>query len=234
MPTDPAKPDETRTRVLLVDDHPVMRQGMAAIINEEPDLVVCGEADGVRTAIAAATQTRPDVALVDLSVTDGDGLELIRDFKNRFPDLRTLVLSMFDETVYAERALRAGAGGYVMKAEAATTVMAAIRTVLKGQTYLSPRMSTKLTPPLSRERSERAATPAPDATKPPGLDRLSDRELQVLRCVGRGMSTREVAEELFISVKTVETHREHLKQKLNLVTSGELLRYAIEHNRLHA
>ena len=237
MPSDHPKPDETRTRVLLVDDHPVMRQGMAAIINEEPDLVVCGEADGVRTAIAAATQTHPDVALVDLSVTDGDGLELIRDFKHRFPDLRTLVLSMFDETVYAERALRAGAGGYVMKAEAATTVMAAIRTVLKGHTYLSPRMSAKLTPPLSRERSERAtttATPIANATKPPGLDRLSDRELQVLRCVGRGMSTREVAEELFISIKTVETHREHLKQKLNLVTSGELLRYAIEHNRLHA
>ena len=166
MPSDAPKPDETRTRVLLVDDHPVMRQGMAAIINEEPDLVVCGEADGVRTAIAAATQTHPDVALVDLSVTDGDGLELIRDFKNRFPELRTLVLSMFDETVYAERALRAGAGGYVMKAEAATTVMAAIRTVLKGETYLSPRMATKLTPPLSRERSERprpaaAAEPAP-------------------------------------------------------------------------
>jgi len=233
MPSDTPKSDQHRTRVLLVDDHPVMRQGMAAIINEEPDLVVCGEADGVRTAIAAATQTHPDVALVDLSVTDGDGLELIRDFKHRFPDCRTLVLSMFDETVYAERALRAGAGGYVMKAEAATTVMAAIRTVLKGNTYLSPRMSAKLIPVLSRERSERA--PGTESNpKPPGLDRLSDRELQVLRCVGRGMSTREVAEELFISINTVETHREHLKQKLNLVTSGELLRYAIEHNRLHA
>lgn len=230
MPSDATTPHDSRTRVLLVDDHPVMRQGMAAIINEEPDLVVCGQADGVRTALAAAAQTRPDVALVDLSVADGDGLELIRDFKNRFPDLRSVVLSMFDETVYAERALRAGARGYVMKAEAATTVMAAIRTVLKGDTYLSPRMSAKLPPTLSRER---AAPTTPETTKPPGLDRLSDRELQVLRCVGRGMSTREVAEELFISVKTVETHREHLKQKLNLVSSGELLRYAIEHNRLH-
>jgi DNA-binding NarL/FixJ family response regulator len=232
MPSDPTHPDDRRTRVLLVDDHPVMRQGMAAMINEEPDLIVCGEADGVRTALVAAAQTNPDVALVDLSVADGDGLELIRDLKNRFPDLRSLVLSMFDETVYAERALRAGARGYVMKAEAATTVMAAIRTVLKGDTYLSPRMAAKVTPALGRERSERA-TPSESSSKPPGLERLSDRELQVLRCVGRGMSTREVAEELFISVKTVETHREHLKQKLNLVSSGELLRYAIEHNRLH-
>jgi DNA-binding NarL/FixJ family response regulator len=232
MPSDPTHPDDRRTRVLLVDDHPVMRQGMAAMINEEPDLVVCGEADGVRTALVAAAQTNPDVALVDLSVADGDGLELIRDLKNRFPDLRSLVLSMFDETVYAERALRAGARGYVMKAEAATTVMAAIRTVLKGDTYLSPRMAAKVTPARGRERSERAP-PRGSSSKPPGLERLSDRELQVLRCVGRGMSTREVAEELFISVKTVETHREHLKQKLNLVSSGELLRYAIEHNRLH-
>jgi DNA-binding NarL/FixJ family response regulator len=227
MPTEGDPRDSSRTRVLLVDDHPVMRQGMAAIINEEPDLIVCGEADGVRTAIAAAAQTRPDVALVDLSVVDGDGLELIRDLKNRFPDVRSLVLSMYDETVYAERALRAGARGYIMKAEAATTVMDAIRAVLRGDTYLSPRMIAKRTTSLSSERA-----PSPNRVKPAGLESLSDRELQVLRCVGRGMSTREVAEELFISVKTVETHREHLKQKLGLVSSGELLRYAIEHNRL--
>ena len=195
MPTDPTTAAADRIRVLLVDDHPVMRQGMAAIINEEPDLTVCGQAEGVRSAIAVASQTRPHVALIDLSIKDGDGLELIREMRNRFPEVRTLVLSMYEETVYAERALRAGAGGYVMKAEAATTVMAAIRTVLKGQTYLSPRMATKLAPSLSRERSERASAPAPDAAKPPGLDRLSDRELQVLRCVGRGMSTRVPTEQ---------------------------------------
>jgi DNA-binding NarL/FixJ family response regulator len=216
---------EPRTRVLLVDDHPVMRQGMAAIINEEPDLVVCGQADGVRTAIAAAAECRPDVALVDLSVEDGDGLELIRDLRSRFPDVRTLVLSMYDEQIYAERALRAGARGYVMKAEAATTVMAGIRTVLRGEVYLSQRMTARLGSGGGGRRQTAEVTPA-------GVERLSDRELQVLRCVGRGMSTREIAEELFISVKTVETHREHLKQKLGLVTSGELLRYAIEHNRL--
>jgi DNA-binding NarL/FixJ family response regulator len=193
------------------------------MINEEPDLVVCGEADGVRSAIAAAGETKPDVALIDLSIRDGDGLELLRDMRNRFPDVRTLVLSMYDETVYAERALRAGARAYIMKAEAAKMVMTAIRRVLRGEIYLSPRMSSLL---AEREQGGNAA-----ATKT-GAERLSDRELQVLRCIGRGLSTREIAEELFISVKTVEAHREHIKGKLSLVSSGELLRYAIEHGRV--
>jgi DNA-binding NarL/FixJ family response regulator len=204
-----------------------MRQGIAAIIREEPDLVVCGEADGVGSALAAAGQSRPDVALVDLSILEGDGLELIRELTKRFPELRIVVLSMFEETVYAQRALRIGARGYVMKAEAARTVIAAIRAVLRGEVYLSERMSAKLAG--DDRRSSRTPRAAGGAA---GLDRLSDRELQVLRCVGRGMSTHEIAEELFISVKTVEAHREHIKQKLGLSSSGELLRYAIEHNRL--
>jgi DNA-binding NarL/FixJ family response regulator len=212
------------TRVLLVDDHALLRLGMAAIINEEPDLMVCGEADGVRTAIEAAAETRPDVALIDLSIKDGDGLELLRDMRNRFPDVRTLVLSMYDETVYAERALRAGARAYIMKAEAAKTVIAAIRRVLRGETYVSPRMSSQIA-----DRQQQGAAPAAKS----GAERLTDRELQVLRCVGRGLSTREVADELIISVKTVEAHREHIKDKLGLVSAGELLRYAIEYNRLN-
>jgi DNA-binding NarL/FixJ family response regulator len=231
MPPDPDPPSKgERVRVLLVDDHPVMRQGMGAIINEEPDLVVCGEADGVRSAIATADETQPDVALIDLSILDGDGLELIREMKRRFPEVRTLVLSMYEETVYAERAMRAGARGYVMKAEAAKTVMAAIRTVLRGEVYLSERMSAKL---AGGDRRGAGSSRVAPAAGRPGLERLSDRELQVLRYVGRGMSTSEVADELFISVKTVEAHREHIKQKLELVSSGELLRYAIEHNRLN-
>jgi len=218
---------EQRTRILLVDDHPLLRQGMAAIINEEADLVVCGEADGVRSAIATAAETRPDVALIDLSIRDGDGLELLREMRNRFPEVLTLVLSMYDETVYAERALRAGARAYVMKAEAAKTVMTAIRRVLRGETYVSPRMSSRL---QERERPGGGGGGlAPCKVDPP---RLSDRELQVLRCVGRGLSTREIAEELFISIKTVEAHREHIKEKLSLRSSGELLRYAIEHGRV--
>jgi DNA-binding NarL/FixJ family response regulator len=213
-----------RTRVLLVDDHALVRQGMAAIINEQPDMTVCGEADGVRSAIAAVAETEPNVALVDLSIKDGDGLELLRDIRSRFPDVRTLVISMYDETVYAERALRAGAKAYLMKAEAARTVIAAIRLVLRGGTYLSPRMSARLA-----DQSQRG----PEGAGKSGSDRLSDRELQVLRCVGRGMSTREIADELFISVKTVEAHREHIKEKLGLVSAGELLRYAIEYSRVH-
>ncbi len=223
--SEPPGPVPAQVRVLLVDDHAFVRQGMAAIINEEPDLVVCGEADGVRSAIAAVAERRPDLALVDLSIREGDGLELVRDLRNRFPEVRTLVLSMYDETVYAERAIRAGASAYVMKAEAAKTVMAAIRSVLRGEVYLSPRMVARL---ADRGRHGGGGV----AASPTGPDRLSDRELQVLRCVGQGLSTREIAEELFISVKTVEAHREHIKAKLGLVSSGELLRYAIEHGRV--
>jgi len=133
-----------KVRVLLVDDHVVLRQGMAAIINEEPDLAVCGEADGVREAVRVAEETRPDVALVDLSIRDGDGLELIKELKRRLPETRMLVLSMYDEAVYAERALRAGARGYVMKAEAATSVMAGIRSILRGEVYVSGTMAERL------------------------------------------------------------------------------------------
>jgi DNA-binding NarL/FixJ family response regulator len=219
---EPASPT-AKVKVMLVDDHPVLRQGMAAIINEEADLAVCGEAEGVRSAIEVIGRTRPDVALVDLSIRDGDGLELIRDLKTRYPEVLTLVLSMYDESVYAERALRAGARGYIMKAEAAKTVMAGIRAVLRGEVYVSEPIAARLA-----NRGRARAEEVPSAR----IERLSDRELQVLRCVGTGMSTREIADELFISVKTVEAHREHIKQKLGLVSSGELLRYAIEHNRV--
>jgi DNA-binding NarL/FixJ family response regulator len=180
----------------------------------------------VRSAIAAAARTHPDVALVDLSIRDGDGLELVRELRQRFPGVRALVLSMYDEAVYAGRAIDAGACGYVMKAEAAKTVMAGIRAVLRGEIFLSPEMASRLDAGRGRRRADVPAAAA--------LGRLSDRELQVLRCIGRGLSTREVAEELFISVKTVEAHREHIKDKLGLAGSGELLRYAIEHNRLNA
>jgi len=214
-------PPAGKIGVLLVDDHSVLRQGMATMINEEPDLFVCGEAEGVSSALEVLKRVNPDVALVDLSIRDGDGLELIKEIRNRRPDTKILVLSMYDEQVYADRALRAGAQGYVMKAEAAKTVITGIRAVLRDEIYLSEKM-----------RAARAKAADTASARADHLQRLSDRELQVLRCVGRGMSTREIAEELFISIKTVEAHREHIKQKLGLLTSGELLRYAIEHNRV--
>jgi len=212
----------TKISILLVDDHSVFREGMSGMINQEPDLLVRGEADGLRSALVELKRVKPDVAVVDLSIRDGDGLELIKEIRTLSPQTRVLVLSMYDEKVFAERTLRAGAMGYVMKVEAANAVIAGIRAVHRGEIYLSP-----------RQRAARSgAAPASDGRGRANLERLTDREMQVLRCVGRGLSTQEIGDELFISAKTVETHREHIKHKLGLSTSGELLRYAIEHNRL--
>jgi DNA-binding NarL/FixJ family response regulator len=217
-----------KTRVLLVDDHVVLRQGLAVMINDEPDMMVCGEADGVRSAMEAVKTGRPDVAVIDLTIKDGDGLELIKLLRDQAPKVQALVLSMFDEAVYAERALHAGAHGYIMKAEPVSNVLTGIRRVMRGERFLSPRLAAR--PPHGAAVGGGAGDRvAPSAA---GVARLSDRELQVLRRVGCGMSTKEIAAELFISVKTVETHREHLKQKLELADSGELLRYAIAYNRL--
>ena len=213
-----------KSRVLLVDDHAVVRKGMIAMINEEPDMVVCGEADGVRSAIEAIGQCNPDVALVDLSIKDGDGLELIKEIRRRWKDVAVLVLSMYDASVYADRALRAGARGYIMKAQAARTVMDGIRSVLRGETYFSD--------PKHENLAENFGD-APAADRSNLLATLTDREMQVLRCIGKGWSGQEIADELFISPKTVEAHREHIKHKLELASSGDLLRYAIEHNRIH-
>ena len=210
--------------VLLVDDHSVMRQGLAALINAEPDLRVCGEADDVHQAMQVLQATRPGVALVDISLNGGDGLELIKLMRAHHPDVLALVLSMHDESVYAERALRAGARGYIRKVEAADRVMAAIRRVLEGEVFVSDRVAADLLNRVSGRSTSKAAS----------VERLSDRELQVLRNIGAGMSSREIAEKLFISVKTVEAHREHIKQKLNLASSADLLRYAIEFCRVQA
>ena len=217
-----------KTRVLLVDDHVVLRQGLAMMINDEPDLMVCGEADGIRSAMEIVRSANPDIAVVDLSIKDGDGLELLKLLRDQFPHVLTVVLSMFDEAVYAERALHAGALGYVMKAEAIDNVLTAIRRIMSGGRFISANLSERMSQASKGEREEGGETSAIRA----GIAKLSDRELQVLRRVGCGMSTREIAAELFISIKTVETHREHLKQKLELADSGELLRYAIAYNRL--
>ena len=215
--------DPTRkTRLLLVDDHAVMRHGLAALVNEEPDLQVCGEAESAAEALALLASTPVDVAVVDISLKGSDGLELIRQISSQYPGILSLVLSMYDESVYAERALRAGARGYVRKAEAADTVMTAVRRILSGDTYVSEAVAAQFVKRVAGGRAPAHAS---------GVEALSDRELQILRHIGQGMSNREIADLLFISIKTVETHREHMKRKLSLPTAGDLLRYAIQFTR---
>lgn len=213
-----------RAGVVLVDDHSVMRQGLAALINAEPDLWVCGEAEEVQQALDVIASTHPKVALVDISLKGGNGLDLIKQICAQTPEVIPLVLSMHDESVYAERALHAGARGYIRKVEAADRVMTAIRKVLAGNVYVSEQVAANLLNRVGRGPSKSGSS----------VDRLSDRELQILRCIGRGMSSREIGDELFISVKTVEAHREHIKQKLSLPNSAELLRYAIEFCRVES
>jgi DNA-binding NarL/FixJ family response regulator len=212
--------ERSKVFVGLVDDHPIVRQGLAQLINAQPDLSVVVEASAAPEALAALAAQRVDVLVVDLSLREGSGIDLVRDVSARWPATPILVLSMHEEQLYAERALRAGARGYLMKHEAPEVVIGAIRKVLAGEVHLSSAMSGRLL--------NRFVTTKPE----PGtslLDRLSDRELEVFQLIGRGLSTRAIAEGLFLSVKTIETHREHIKQKLGLTSASELLRYAIEH-----
>lgn len=204
-------------RVLIVDDHPIVRQGLRRMIEPEPDLVVCGEVQTEREARTAIRALSPDVVIVDISLGQGDGLELVRDVHAQQPELPMLVLSMHDELIYAERLLAAGASGYIMKQAALDQLLVALRTVLDGGTYLSESLASN----LGRGGGLSAGIGADP------IDRLSNRELQVLSLIGRGMSSREAAEALGLSVKTVETHRQSLKRKLNLATNAQLLQYAI-------
>jgi DNA-binding NarL/FixJ family response regulator len=205
-------------RVLIVDDHPIVRQGLRRMIEPEPDLVVCGEVQTEREARAAIRALAPDVVIVDISLGQGDGLELVRDVHAQRPELPMLVLSMHDELIYAERLLAAGASGYIMKQAASDQLLIALRQVLAGGTYLSESLAGN----LGRIEGFAGAGVGADP-----IDRLSNRELQVLSLIGRGMSSREAAEALGLSVKTVETHRQSLKRKLNLATNAQLLQYAI-------
>jgi DNA-binding NarL/FixJ family response regulator len=218
MSKTPTKPTAKR-RVFLVDDHPVLRTGLGRLIDDQPDLAMCGEAESPVEAMRLLPAAKPDVAIVDLTLKGGDGLELCKQIRERFSTLPILVISMHDESLYAERALKAGARGYVMKQEPQETVMTALRTVARGDVYLSAKMSAKLLQSLSGARSDKDLPP---------LERLTDRELEIFRLIGEGQSVRNIAEKLFLSTKTVEAHKEHIKQKLNLKSSNELLQYAIE------
>jgi len=214
----PGSPTNAQRRVLIVDDHPIVRQGLRRMIDPEPDLVVCGEVQTEREARSAIRALTPDVVIVDISLEQGDGLELVRDVHAQRPDLPMLVLSMHDELIYAERLLAAGASGYIMKQAASDQLLIALRVVLSGGTYLSESLAGNLARAQGMTNGGSSADP---------IDRLSNRELQVLSLIGRGMSSREAAESLGLSVKTVETHRQSLKRKLNLVTNAQLLQYAI-------
>jgi DNA-binding NarL/FixJ family response regulator len=207
-----------RRKVLIVDDHPIVRQGLRLMIDEEPDLRVCGEAQSEREARVAIRELDPDVVIVDISLAQGDGLELVRDVHAHHPELPMLVLSMHDELIYAERLLAAGASGYIMKHAASDQLLVALRRVLAGGRYVSESLSESLA-------RTRAGEPPAERADP--IERLSNRELQVLSLIGRGQSSREAAERLGLSVKTVETHRQSLKRKLNLETNAQLLQYAI-------
>ena len=207
-----------RIKVFIVDDHPVVRQGLALVLRLEPDMVVCGEAETVTDALRGIESARPDVAIVDLSLRDSSGLELVKDLHVYRPELPVVVLSMHDESLFAERVLKAGAKAYLMKDEAQETILAAIRKVHAGGMYLSERMSGRLLAMFLQ------------GTTSPGeslISRLSDRELEVFELIGRGVTTREIAGKLNLSIKTVEAHREHIKKKLKLADATALMQHAI-------
>ena len=207
-------------RVLVVDDHPIVRHGLIQLIDAEPDLKVCGEAQSDREARAAIRELEPDVMIVDVSLAQGDGIDLVREVRAQRPDLPMLVLSMHDETIYAERMLAAGASGYIMKEAAYSQLLTALRKVLAGGRYLSEAMEKLVT----AKRGDGAT----DGTATDPIGRLTNRELQVLSLIGRGMSSRQAAESLNVSVKTVESHRQSLKRKLHLATNAQLLQYSVK------
>lgn len=206
-----------RHRLIVIDDHPLIRRGLTSIINGEPDLEVCGEAATHETALETITSARPDLATVDIALGESDGLGLIKDIRVNFPALPILVVSMHDESVYAERAFRAGAGGYVTKHQMDETVLVAIRCVLEGGRYMSPAMRAW----FARQYLAGQKRPKDSLTSA-----LSDRELEVFRLIGGGSGTRQIAERLKLSIKTIESYREHLKAKLTLHSGAELARAA--------
>jgi DNA-binding NarL/FixJ family response regulator len=205
-------------RIMLVDDHPVMREGLAQLINHESDLSICGQYEDAAQAFAAVATLCPDLAIIDLSLKGSSGLELVKNIRASHPKIRILVLSMYDESLYAERVLRAGAAGYIMKQEASEKVLDAVRQVLAGAVYVSEKMGSKLMHQLVGGKPSQGVS---------SIERLSDRELEVFGLIGQGKGTRQIAEILHLSVKTIESHRAHIKEKLSLKDSNELVHTAI-------
>ena len=213
--------DRNKKKVFLVDDHPLVREWLTNLINQQPDLAVCGESETAPKALQAIAGLKPDVAIVDISLKDSSGIELIKDLKEFHPSVAVLVLSMHDETHYAERSLRAGAKGYVMKRETTKKIIDAIRRLLEGKLYISEKVLESMTGRFVE--SKRTSSPSPVAE-------LSDRELEVFEMLGQGQGTRQIAETLRLSVKTVQAYCARMKDKMNLNSATELLREAIRWN----
>jgi DNA-binding NarL/FixJ family response regulator len=214
----PAKNKPPQKRLLIVDDHPMMRTGLAQLIDNEGDLKVCAEADNAGQALDLAVSQTLDLILLDISLPDKNGLELIKDIRALKPGLPILVVSMHDESLYTERVLRAGGRGYIMKQEGGKKLLQAVRQVLNGQIYVSEKMSAVILETFSGRRAEAAVSP---------LQQLSDREFEVFQLIGQGKSTRDIAAHLHLSAKTVEVHRLNIKKKLKLKTATDLVRHAV-------
>ncbi len=206
-------------KILIVDDHPLVREGLIGLLTAQSDFQVCGEAAGLAEARQALAATRPDVVIVDLTLRDGHGIELIKEIKAHGERPYVLVLSMHDESLFAERALRAGAVGYLSKHEAPRTIIQAVRTILSGKLYVSQR--------LTEQMVHRAFTSGKDLQRSP-MDQLTDREMEVFQLIGQGLTIRQIASKLELSPKTVETHREHIKEKLDLKNTTELTKHAVQ------
>lgn len=205
-------------KILIIDDHPIFCLGMSELINKEKDLEVCGSIETMKKAEGAINELKPDLVIVDISLKDGNGIELVQDLKKQYENLPMLMLSMYDESLYAERALLAGASGYIMKQEAIPQVVEAIRKVLGGDIYASINVKEKVFKRLTNQNTSDSKSP---------LDILTNRELEVLRLIGDGYSTKEIAERLHLSIKTIGTYRENLKEKLKLKHFTELVKFAV-------
>ena len=214
----PAKTKTAAKRILIVDDHPMMRTGLAQLIDNEGDLKVCAEADNAGQAIDLVSKEKFDLALLDISLPGKNGLEVLKDFRSLRPEMPVLVVSMHDEMIYAERVLRAGGRGYIMKQEGGEKFLAAIRQVLSGQIYVSKNMSSRILEIFSGRQAESSGSP---------VQKLSDREFEVFQLIGQGVGTRAIADQLHLSVKTVEVHRANIKEKLGVKTATDLVRFAV-------
>jgi DNA-binding NarL/FixJ family response regulator len=208
-----------KNKVFVVDDHPIVRQGLTLLINQEQDLTVCGTAEEMYSALQAIDAIRPDILILDISLNGPDGLELLKHVRSRYPSLPVLILSMHDESIYAERALRAGANGYIMKQEATEKVLVALRRILSKEIYVSERVANNMLQHYVRGNADSHRSPVTD---------LSDRELEVFRLIGEGHGTRQIASKLHLSVKTVESYQAHIKEKLSLHSARELVQHAVQ------